>query len=360
VSNASGRVSTGVLAGLAACLAAAAFAIGLFGIGPRGRPSPERAEVVDASGEGPPEEVHAPEEPRFREAILRPERTSLADLEAGEERDDPAPTSGSLRVVVVRADGERLVDECVVTIGPPGFRVGEGEAATREARIPSGSDRCAFDSLPFGLYGVSVVAEGRPRSSGFSHVFLQAEAPHPLVRVVLHAAEVVDGTILDEDGAPVEGVRVSLIPEEEGGGRVRAEARSNSAGDYRIEGVVDGFYSLRVGPEESPYVAPLRIQMAGSSLRHDVRLPRLGSLEVLVTDEAGRPLEDARVEGYGPEGGTFHGRTDPTGTFLARALPGGEYRLHVRYEGLGPLFTATVVRAGSRATTRAVLRPVPH
>jgi len=359
-SGARARVSNArkALALLAAAAAIAAVGIGLFGIGPSERASREREDVgppIDRRNttHAPPpvEPPSAPAPGAERTSVGEPERDSEIEIE------ESAPTSGSLRVVVVRKDGKPLEEECVVAIGPPGLPVEGAARTTSRATIPPGRDRCAFDPLPFGMYAVSAVAESR--TTGWAQVFVTPEAPHPLVRLVLSPARFVDGTILDEEGAPVEGVRVSIVPEDEEAGRIRAEARSNAAGYYRIEGVVEGAYSLRVGPEESAFFPPVRISIAASALRHDVRLASLGSLEVLVTDEEGRPLESALVEGYGPPGGTFRGRTEPTGAFVARALPAGEYRVHVRYEGLAPVFGETRVKAGERGMHRAVLRPIP-
>ncbi|HKB15629.1 MAG TPA: carboxypeptidase-like regulatory domain-containing protein, partial [Planctomycetota bacterium] len=156
----------------------------------------------------------------------------------------------------------------------------------------------------------------------------------------------------DEEGTPLEGVLVRL--EEEGPGKARLEGRSDAAGRYRVEGVTTGTYRLFVGPQEAAYLPPVRIALEDAPLRHDVRLPILGSAEIAVFDEEGRPLP-SQIDGFGPPGGTFRAATPPEGIFLARNLPPGDYRISVRADGHVSRYVEAKVAAWEKVRVRVVL-----
>ncbi|HET6201743.1 MAG TPA: carboxypeptidase-like regulatory domain-containing protein [Planctomycetota bacterium] len=264
----------------------------------------------------------------------------------------PPPGKGRLRVFLVDPPEGPRKGDCLVAIGPTALLLAPGKAVEKTAIVPLGSDRCAFEDLPDAGYLV------RASGEGLSAVSAPVEVG-PACRVVtinlaLRRTVFVDGAVLDEEATPLEGVLVRLEEERPGGARL--EAASDPSGRYRIDGVSSGLYRLFVGPRESPLLEPVRVALENAPLRHDVRLPVFGSLEVTVVDEAGLPLP-ARLDGFGPPGGTFHGEVSPEGTFLARNLPAGDYRVSARARGSEQRYAEAKVVAREKAALRVVLRP---
>ncbi|MCI0586797.1 MAG: carboxypeptidase-like regulatory domain-containing protein [Planctomycetes bacterium] len=300
-----------------------------------GSHSSERAPAPASASEVPP-------------APVPPPRAETE--ESGDAPTLPHAGEGRLRIFLVDPpEGPRTVD-CSVDIGPTSLLLAPGTAVARTSVVPRGSDRCVFEDLPDAAYLVR--ASGPGLSAVSTPVAIGPGGRDLAVRLVLRRAVFVDGVVLDEEGTPLEGVVVRL--EEERPGKARLEGKSDAAGRYRIEEVTSGIYRLFVGPQEAAYLPPLRIALEDAPLRHDVRLPILGSAEIAVADGEGRPLP-AQVDGFGPPGGTFHLQTPPEGIVLARNLPAGDYRISVRADGYLQRYVEAKVAAREKASVRVVL-----
>jgi hypothetical protein len=145
----------------------------------------------------------------------------------------------------------------------------------------------------------SVRIGGEPRDEGWTDV-LVAEGSEDEVVVIAPVKVAVHGRVA-ENGEPLEGARVRLVeagtdPDPlvgmlRGGG---LEGRTDGAGEYRIEGVKAGDYTVEVTHATRHMPAELDLSLGEEDRRFDVDLS-VAILEGRVTDENGNPLAGIRV-----------------------------------------------------------------
>ena len=139
-----------------------------------------------------------------------------------------------------------------------------------------------------------------------------------------------------------------------------AEARTDSAGIYRVCGVPDGVLASvqAAGPhsatgEVAAEVGPLRmarVNLQLAEVEEGELAPRPGLLLGTVRDSAGKPIDDALVL---LDGSTLQARTDSTGRFRLGNVPPGTQTVEVRLVGLAPGRRTVDVAPGD--TTRVSL-----
>ncbi|MES1244829.1 MAG: carboxypeptidase regulatory-like domain-containing protein [Acidobacteriota bacterium] len=155
--------------------------------------------------------------------------------------------------------------------GPADSRAGDTDA----------DGRFAFESLEPGWYEVSLpndlsLVERRLGEAGKSAGEIAFVLPEPLVPL--------EGRVVDADGAPVAGARVSVS-----GDRPDTEVRTGTDGNYRFPRVLPGPQRLEVRHEDFGSFAD-RVQVAGPRTRFDVRMARATIVQGRILGRDGSPV----------------------------------------------------------------------
>ncbi len=163
--------------------------------------------------------------------------------------------------------------------------------------------------------------------------------------VVLRAGRRIEGRVLDADGRPVIGQRVSLVGAN--GDRARLvgdasarkgtygeeeEAYTDDLGRFRFPGLALGVYTLsaRLPGGEIP---PREVTLGddADALGVDLRVPDGRDLVVRVRDARGNALAQAFVSAFGPERQGVSGTTDAKGAVTLR-ITRGTWKVGVHWE----------------------------
>jgi hypothetical protein len=219
---------------------------------------------------------------------------------------------------------------------------------------------------PDGAFEVSGLALGSwsvvPAAPGWTGraalIALDARRDNQYATLRLFPAGFLEGSVLDADGAPAEGVGVRLEPL----GAVLAlgeeprATRTGTDGRFRFDALPDGEYEVRVGQDESALLPPRRVAFRAPSLRMPpVTLAGGAELEVQVLDPSGVGVAEARVVVEGP-GGTRDVRADHEGRARLRRLPAGEVRVSASVEGLQGAQVELRLEVGEQRSVTVQLR----
>ncbi len=223
------------------------------------------------------------------------------------------------------------------------------------------------------LFQISSFREGARQSS------IEVDVPYDIgeIRIDLDLPESsVAGKVLDRNGSPVEGVRVALAAEDGELGNSdgllgiiaangTTEDRTDEFGEFRLEGVAEGRYELRVGGgfdgrrrrggDDKPRYGEASqsgIQVDGLSSVEGllVTLPLAGTLAGTVLDGSGNPVPGAEISYSSEErqkrraAGSALGdllglqaelkKTDATGRFEIKGVTPGTYTVRADAGGL--------------------------
>lgn len=178
---------------------------------------------------------------------------------------------------------------------------------------------------------------------------LSVQAPAENVRWVLHAGTVVEGSVTDEKGVPLEGVRVSLWRSGESW-RNQQNDQTDDRGRFSLGGLRAGSYAVEASltVEGMDRLASRTMELRDSEhVEVSLRFEPGWSLSGLVVDEAGQPLPDVSVgmEAYAEDPppwrrgkGQRYGlgpqvRSGGDGRFAFRQLSAGTYTLWASKRG---------------------------
>jgi RNA polymerase sigma factor (sigma-70 family) len=194
--------------------------------------------------------------------------------------------------------------------------------------------------LPPGKYHLTMMAEGHPSLT--RRFVLPADEGTPVSWSLPRGTEI-EGRIVDRDGLPMSGARVTARPRTTGDEGVLMSARTFSGEDgrFRLLGALPGNTSL-VAEHRGP----------GRSLAHDLIVPPEGIRGVLlkvgvgafvqgqVRWDDGTPAHSAQVVAQGPRQ-SAQAFTTNDGTFRIGPLPPGHYRVNALWpnfpiKGVGP------------------------
>ncbi len=168
-----------------------------------------------------------------------------------------------------------------------------------------------------------------------------AEGQPPL-QVTLQRAAVVDGVVLDSEGAPVPGAVVSLRPAEPApgvvpesvrdDGGVERSATTRSDGGFRLSGLYPGDVGITASKQGLVASHPKTLHLAEGVAVSDVRIILVRGSVVLgrVTTDAGEPIPSVRVTS-----GDAAAFTDEDGLFRLEGVGPGKEVLEAWHERFG-------------------------
>ncbi len=245
----------------------------------------------------------------------------------------PVPVSSEvvarLRILVEQADGSDWTSVFELHLEP----VAElGRADTRPTIVMQVSGaRVDVHDVDTGRYRAWAGARAR-RSTTVEFALRAPPAPVEEVVLVIQPAGVLRGRLVDGKGGVLDGLTVSwrsnLTLD-------RGAETTDLGGHFVIPGVLDGSYTLLVGPELDPIRTFDAVEHHGVDTDlGELVIPGLGSLRVTVRDVDGAPVAGARVWEAGVAR-HFDLVTDQRGQCSARHLPAGQYRVFASHDRHG-------------------------
>ncbi|MFL5263778.1 MAG: carboxypeptidase regulatory-like domain-containing protein [Anaeromyxobacteraceae bacterium] len=219
---------------------------------------------------------------------------------------------GAIVGVVAGADGVGVPGASIVIT--PNEAGGEFARAETDA-----SGVFAVEALAAGSYDLAVTADGWGPASRAGLSILPGQKMELALTLVRSGG--VEGTVKDDGGRPLAGIRVRAT-RQTGPGAPRAEARTDAAGYFRLEGLDAGpteIAALRDGASSGASVSVDVPQGAWATV--ELALPASGRLEGLVTRRDRGALNQAVV--------VVLQRGSPQVIASAKVDPGGRYGLEL-------------------------------
>lgn len=288
--------------------------------------------------------------------------------------------AGGLAGTVVDAESGAPLERFRIRFVPPRLDTGDQGGSNYEAtwqepgRVfekSKGIWTTRGESLPQRtIFGVEASADGYAPS--FALHVMATESPDPAAFVLrLGRGATVSGTVVDADGAPVEGAAVRLVAGrapanrwfDSTSGDPRWSVRTSATGSFTIEGAAAGDARLLVSAADAPNLedGPFEVPATGSAPPRTIRLERGGAIEGVACDAQGRPsanrlvlLFDIREAGTGaiPRSAT----TDGDGRFRFGGLRPGRLQLSLvaqrAIQQVNELSMPVTVAAGATASVR--------
>ncbi len=335
-SGCSGRVSTPAMLGLAGLfILAVGLVVRLPGPSPAG-PGTDSAPVPTPSAPGAGHPT-LPSDP-----TLGPAPVSVSGIEIGAEMgwkelektfDGTCTISGLVEV----DSGVQFPNSWRLIIRPSNLSIGRQYASPRTVEF-DGNER-TFEEIDLPMGGYRVHAEAPGMSCRGQEVMLfrlvgyedQPGKNHVHLLLKLIPAGTAMGIVRDSEGLPVPGLPVFLRNQADQG---LQSTVTDAAGLWRVEEVIEGPYSISLASIERPLVEPQVFGMVGSRYSHpDQTIPLTYARRVIVVDEAGVPVEQARLRGYGRPGGVIDTTSAPDGSAQLSFLPAGQYTLRGQAQG---------------------------
>ncbi len=212
-------------------------------------------------------------------------------------------------------------------------------------------------NLEPGVLDLMVNADGfQPMLARGLHI--PEDAAAGAVEITLVRGGVVEGQVLDGDGKPVAGARVSASLEEaEAVPAGMSSGNTDGEGHYRLEGLVPGSYQVTVDSVELSDRLWAKAAVGTGVRRLDFRFPSGAQVSGQVVDSQGAPVPRASLS-LVPVGGGYLSNTvsRADGSFTFKGVPDGDFNLR----GAAPGFALTVdpreVRISGGAVQGLVLR----
>ncbi|MCP3915582.1 MAG: carboxypeptidase regulatory-like domain-containing protein [bacterium] len=238
---------------------------------------------------------------------------------------------GTISGTVDAAPGVVFPDGWELVVEPSKFVIGRKKAVTRVLELPGNQRTFEVRDLPMAAYRVYARARGlncAAQEVSLYKVKGYEQMPgnhHARVMLRLMPAGFLDGSVLDDDGLPVEGLPVTI---ERLTTRERRMTLTGPDGLFAFQDVLDGKYMLYYGSPNKPLVAQEELHFRAPQVRRpEVVVPRLASIKIEVIDEHARGIPQAKVRGFGPT--PIDTLTDAYGIATLRFLPAGRYKVRV-------------------------------
>jgi 5-hydroxyisourate hydrolase-like protein (transthyretin family) len=226
---------------------------------------------------------------------------------------------GTIRGHIGERAGAVFPREWDLVLEPHPYLQGRERAESRRIPFRAGERDFKVENLRLG--GYLVRAEAAALNSSGADVLLVKGSPNQFVELAFSPSGWFDGSVVDGQGAPAEGVEVRLV---ETTTQARLDATTDAAGAYQFRALLDGDYEISFGAGGRPLGEPRLVSFRAPRLSFPVEtLPPTGTLAVHVFDLLGKPASGVRVTGFGKPKGALDLRTDEQGVARLRwALPG--------------------------------------
>jgi hypothetical protein len=325
LSNARGAARTGLLAWTIAALALAlALVVWLAR-------EPSEPNVTPPIAAATREAVRAADAPEDSSAHAATERSSASAIAASPPESSAVERvrgRGTIRGRITAVPGLELPKVWTLIVEPHPYLQGRERAVTRRIEFSGGEQEFKVDGLPLAGYCV------RARAPGLNDVTCSAllvpGSSDVFVSPQFRPSGFVDGTVLEPDGTPAEGVSVTLSSDST---HVRTSTVTDASGAFAIANVADDNYTLFLGPPDAPLVKPDSLSFTAPSMRVPTHtLPDTGSVRVTAVDLNGRALSDVPISGFSSSAGALSATTDARGAASVHHLLPGRYRVDARIE----------------------------
>ena len=231
---------------------------------------------------------------------------------------------GVIRGEVVAAKGVVLPKSWDLVLEPHPFLQGSERAVYKRVELRAGERTFRVEDLPLGGYRVR--AESNGLNVNGADVLLIKGAADQFVTLRFAPSGTFDGSVIDAQGRPAEGLDVVLTEKDSKQSRTCV---TDAAGAYSFAAVLDGTYTLAFGKPIA--LLPLEtVEFKAPALHYPSRLlPATATLRFEVLDTLAKPAAKASVRGFGAQGGSLDLRTDGEGHAIARYLRAGSWRIDV-------------------------------
>lgn len=233
------------------------------------------------------------------------------------ESHDGAPIAGALLFAGRAGKGWLTYAAPTTTRDDGSFRIEEIETTTRHVLLLR-HDECEWFETPF------------PDDEA-------ARTEIDLGTICVGRGAVVAGVAIDERGAPLAGIFVTLTPD----GREPSGVACDPKGRFEFEGVPAGRSTLKSFADGFRVSAEVALDLKDEEVVESIRLASVGGLEIAgcVTDAAGAPsagagllLRRCEEKGDANREVVAIAHADANGRFRIASLAAGAYRLEVRPE----------------------------
>ena len=289
-------------------------------------------------------------------SLTRDSQASSIELRADKKSAVPQSAArtdgiGSLRGVLLDRTGDGVPERWTLVMSPnTAIRTPTPRQELRYD-FEKAEERFTVQDVPLGAYDVWIEAKGVNRRA--TPILLVRGSDSPFISLELHARGYLEGFVLDEPGAPVADIKVTIISTL----GWESSTRTDGAGRYQFNELIDGEYQLLIGARQNPLVGPEEFSFQAPSLHYPVRrVPKLGSARIHAVDKTGAALVGIRVDGFAPDGGILGGLSDSDGFCLVNNLVPGRYRLSLRGVGDAAGQGVCFVNAGERVEIEIILR----
>ena len=259
---------------------------------------------------------------------------------------------GVLRGVLLDRTGKGVPTHWTLVLSPnKAIRTPTPRSELR-VEFHAAEERFDVPDVPLGAYDVWVDAAGTNRRT--TPVLLVRGSESPFISLELYARGYLEGVVLDVNGVAVAELQVTLVSVSDQGDRT---TRTDGAGRYLFDDLIDGDYQLVIGARHNPLVGPEDLSFQAPSLHYPLRrVPELGSVLVHTVNTDRFPIAGARVDGFAPDGGIIRGDSDSEGYCEVQNLVPGRYRLSVRGAGDAVGRGVCFVKAGEQAEIEIIIR----
>jgi Carboxypeptidase regulatory-like domain len=209
----------------------------------------------------------------------------------------------------------------------------KGRERAESRRIPFRAGEREFEAEDLALGGYRVRAEAHGLNSSDAPVLLVKGSADQFVELAFSPSGWLDGSVIDAQGMPAEGLEVRLVGE---AGKLERTTHTDGAGAFQFRALLDGDYELGLRAGGCVFGEPRLVSFRAPRLSLPVlELPPTGALEVHVFDLLGKPAPGARVTGFCKPAGTLDLRTDEQGRVRLRWIQPGLWELQALDEAEG-------------------------
>ena len=196
---------------------------------------------------------------------------------------------GSLRGVLLDRTGKGVPAQWTLVLSPNSAIRTPTPRRELRFQFQEGEERFHVEDVPLGAYDVWVDAPGANRRA--TPTLLVKGSSSPFVSLELHARGYLEGLVLDEENEAVRDLAVTLVSV---AGRGDRSTKTDGAGRYLFDDLLDGEYQLLIGARNNPLIGPEDVLFQAPSLHYATRrVPKLGSMLVRVVDVNRAPIVGA-------------------------------------------------------------------